>query len=261
MKIIWYGTASVLVTTKEQSLLFDPYLKCLLKGQEPQSASERRLRAFQAQRTIFITHGHFDHLASISELYKERECQIYLTKTPYKRLRKEGVPQEKLRLIAPDEEIRLSKDVVIRTVQGKHMQLKKMDMLKESFSKRHFAHPIRKLKLSVQYCQYHERGEILFYEIFAEGKRIQLMGSANLRDDVEYATGADLLILPHQGRSDIDEFNQKIVQRLQPKRVLLDHYDDAFPPYSKDVFVDDFCEKMSRTVPTQKLIEGEPVEL
>ncbi len=101
----------------------------------------------------------------------------------------------------------------------------------------------------------------MFYEILAEGKRIQLMGSANLNENENYETGADLLILPHQGRSDIDEINTVIVQKLKPKRVLLDHYDDAFPPYSAQINVDGFCQRMSKTLPTEKLLEGISVEV
>ncbi|MCR4951559.1 MAG: hypothetical protein K6A40_09585, partial [Solobacterium sp.] len=60
------------------------------------------------------------------------------------------------------------------------------------------------------------------------------MGSMNLLDE-DYPEGADLLILPFQGRSDIDSFGEQIIRRLKPKTVLLDHYDDAFPPMSGTV--------------------------
>ena len=85
------------------------------------------------------------------------------------------------------------------------------------------------------YVKIPENGEILFYEVLCGGKRIQIMGSLNLADDVEYPTGADQLILPFQGRSDLAQYGLKIVQRLKPKEVLLDHYDDTFPPISADI--------------------------
>ncbi|MCD7808779.1 MAG: MBL fold metallo-hydrolase [Erysipelotrichaceae bacterium] len=93
------------------------------------------------------------------------------------------------------------------------------------------------------------------------GKRIQLMGSADLDDYVDYPINADDLILPHQGQSDIDAHNQKIVIILKPKRVLLDHYDNAFPPISSDVAVDDFCNMMSKIIPTEKLIERKTITI
>jgi len=65
------------------------------------------------------------------------------------------------------------------------------------------------LKLDLQYKENHE---IVFFEIRAEGKRIQIMGSADLADGVEYPTEADVLILPHQGRSDIDSHNKATIK-------------------------------------------------
>ncbi len=166
----------------------------------------------------------------------------------------------KLIKICPNEEIVLS-HIVVRVIQGKHVKFKVSDLLKATFSKRHLLHPLRKLKLCVDYCKYPEHKETLFYEIVLENKRIQIMGSADLHDDIDYPTGADVLILPHQGRSDMDEHNKKIVERLMPKRVLLDHYDDAFVPFSSEIDVTAFCGEMSKTIPTQKLIEGESIDL
>lgn len=87
------------------------------------------------------------------------------------------------------------------------------------------------------------------------------MGSADLDDSVDYPINADALILAHQGRSDIDEHNQRIVNILKPKRVLLDHYDNSFPPISSNVEVDEFCHIMSKTIPTEKLIEGKTITI
>lgn len=43
-------------------------------------------------------------------------------------------------------------------------------------------------------------------------------------------TGADVLVLLFQGRSDPSHLGESLVRRLRPKAVLLDHYDDSFPP-------------------------------
>ncbi len=71
------------------------------------------------------------------------------------------------------------------------------------------------------------------------------MGSLNLSADVEYPTGADMLILPFQGRSDLEEYGLSIVRRLKPKKVYLDHYDDSFPPISDEISTKKF-EKILR---------------
>lgn len=75
-----------------------------------------------------------------------------------------------------------------------------------------------------------EKGETVFYDIEAEGKRIDILGSLNLRDDAEYPTGCDLLIMAYNGWKDNLPPAVRVIERLQPKKVFLDHYDDTFPP-------------------------------
>ena len=78
-----------------------------------------------------------------------------------------------------------------------------------------------------------ENDETLFYHIESEGRTVFLMGSLNLRDDTEYPSGADLLILPYNGWTDNYPPAVSAIERLKPKRVLLDHYDVTFPPLTK----------------------------
>lgn len=260
MKITWYGTASILLEAAETSLLFDPFLKWLPKEYEPKKLSLQREAAFGNAANILITHGHLDHLSSVMSLYENKPCTIFLTGTPATTLTKQGFPEAKLHRIAPGDVLHFP-GVSVCVYQGKHIQFDTKLILKKVFSLNSWGHFSRLIHLLQLNAQYRENNEIVFYEIQAEVKRIQIMGSADLADEVEYPTRADALILPHQGRSDIDSHNEVIIRRLNPKRVLLDHYDDAFPPISELVPVDAFCKEMSATVPTENLIESRPIEI
>ncbi len=259
MKLTWYGTASLVIETQKAVLAFDPYLKELPKTEENEAAKEARLAVFKRQKNVFITHGHLDHFSHVKKIYKDVDCKIYLTKSPYRSIIGKNFTKDKLFMIAPGDEITVG-DVKIFVKKGKHIQFvngETAKIIRKNFFKRFKA----LVKIGFLYFKYPERGEIVLYELHCEGKVVQIMGSAGLLDGVDYTVGADVLILPHQGRNDIDEHNEKIVEKLKPKRILLDHYDDSFPPYSKDVFVDGFCEKMSKTIPTEKLVEGVTVEI
>jgi hypothetical protein len=70
------------------------------------------------------------------------------------------------------------------------------------------------------------------------------MGSLNLDDDTAYPIGVDLLILPLQGRSGISKYAMSFVEQLQPKKILLDHFDDTFPPISSAVNTKPFISLM-----------------
>ena len=67
--------------------------------------------------------------------------------------------------------------------------------------------------------------------------------------ETEYPIGADLLILPLQGRSDIADYALSFVDRLMPKMILLDHFDDAFPPISSAVDTAPFVALMAKRHP------------
>ncbi len=68
MKITWYGTASIILQSGQTTLAFDPYLKQLPKDYEPKELFENRAKALSAQKNVFITHGHFDHLSIVKAL-------------------------------------------------------------------------------------------------------------------------------------------------------------------------------------------------
>ena len=56
MKITWLGTASVRIETEGERILFDPFVQ-LAGGENPNCIDD-----FWQDRTLFITHGHLDHL-------------------------------------------------------------------------------------------------------------------------------------------------------------------------------------------------------
>lgn len=257
VKITWYGTAAVMIETNENRIVFDPFMKDLPEGDELPSLTDQRRAAFHSVENIVITHGHLDHLASVCALYANRSCSVFASNSPLSTLRSQGFAAEKLRLIEGGDVLEFS-DLSIQAFPGKHIQYDWKifaQLLQRIHSQESF---LRLVRLSQLNRHYPENKETLFFEIRADGKRIQLMGSADLLADVDYPVGADVLILPHQGRSDIDRHNSRLVRQLRPRRVLVDHYDDAFPPISSFVPVDSFCREMSKDIPTEKLIEGVP---
>ena len=101
------------------------------------------------------------------------------------------------------------------------------------------------------------------YEVKGKKARLQILGSMGLRNDVVYPCGADLLVFPLQGRSDLDTFGLDIVARLKPKRVLLDHYDDAFAPATDQVKTEGFEKNVRELlgIPCRKAVAFEAVDI
>lgn len=223
MELIWHGTACVEVVGPEGRVLFDPFVP--LAG----SKADVRLEDFDGFSDILVTHGHLDHIVSIPAICGQNPgTRVWCTRAPYATLRKKGVPESALCLIGYGETIELA-GLTIRTFHGRHAVLPKASLRRLSYmlrspSRGNLPYVIRENRA----CK--EMDETVLYLVEGEGRRVVVMGSLNLRDDVDYPVGADVLVLPYNGWEDNLEPAVRVIERLQPARVVLDHYDDTFPP-------------------------------
>lgn len=292
MQLTWYGTAALILKEEDTSIAFDPFcglgfhesLQAKGLSSDEQELTELKARDTEAQclrcrhkrsvcesghfdelefakiENVFITHGHFDHIAQVPAIYKDAPVKIRCTQTPYNTLLREGMRPEQIQVIRPGEQIHVG-PFTVTAYQSRHCRFDLPVIAKTLFRPALFSHPAYLARLLKLFAKYPENKEILFYEVLCADKRIQIMGSLNLSADVEYPTGADMLILPFQGRSDLEKLGLSIVRRLKPKEVLLDHYDDSFPPVSDEIDTKKF-EKILRgqeKIPCQALEKREIV--
>ena len=226
--------------------------RCSQEASSTQAGKRQRLKKlYRMADAVFITHGHFDHIYHVPEIYRGTNTCIYTTRTPARRLK-----AVQLKLIRPGTALSLG-PFEIQAYQSRHCRFDTGIILKTVFNKRLLYHPIHMLRLLYLNHLYQEGGEILFYEIRCKGKRLQILGSMNYHEDVDYPTGADCMILPLQGRSDQDEYALRIVKKLKPQRILLDHYDDSFPPMTSPVDPSGFennCRMLG--VPCRRMVSG-----
>ena len=223
MYLIWHGTASIEIGHDGGRLLFDPFVP-LSGSPVPVTVEE-----FDGFTDILVTHGHLDHIADIPQIVRRNpDTLVHCTETPYRTLAGKGVPEKNLSLLRYGDEREL-RGFRIGVYHGKHAVLPKASVRRLAYAlrspaRRNLPHILRENRVCA------ENDETVFYHIQADGKRVALMGSLNLRDDAEYPTGADLLVLPYNGWEDNYEPAVRVIERLKPKRVVLDHYDDTFPP-------------------------------
>lgn len=256
MKITWNGTASLMIESDGEKLLIDPFVE-LKGGEHPGTLDD-----YLGFDTILISHGHFDHLYFVPELLDEAGPTVLCTETPAKTLEKYSANTDTVAVIAPGMDFPLGK-MRIRTYQGRHIRFTKKLILDTIRPGRLIRHIGTLPFLAWANKAFQENEETLVYEIVAEGKHILLLGSLNLDEKTAYPTGADLLILPYQGSLTLETIAEDIIRKLQPKAILLSHFDDAFPPLSRTVSTKKFCRLMKEKyphIPVVKPTFAKPVE-
>ena len=275
MRIKWYGTASVLLEQDGTRLLFDPFIplneKCFAPSMDELAAAP----------DILVTHGHLDHIVHIPDILKHgggettrkfrcaepalesavetsadsktrRPCSsgslVYCTAAPRETLIGKGVAKERIRLVKPGDVLALV-PFDVRVLKGKHIAADKRLIIKTLINPRVLSNLRSAVYLAKENKICAEAGETVVYEISSPGKRVLMMGSLNLDESTEYPKGADLLILPFQGRSDMSSYALPFIGRLLPKKVMLIHFDDTFPPISRAVKTDAFVSLTRRKYP------------
>lgn len=242
MKITWYGTASISVETENSAVLFDPYIPC--KGSKTPSAEKEFLNF----KNIVITHGHVDHISTLPITVPESGATVWCTKTPFETLVYKGISPDNLKLIAPGNVLNFG-DIKITVFQSRHVKFDRPLIFKTAFSPRIFKYFGNLMKIFAEVMDDKENNETVGFLIEAEGKKIYLMGSLSWAEEVEYPKDIDLLILPYQGTTDLLTPGLKFIEKVNPKAVFLDHFDDTFPPLSDTVDTSDIVAALDGKIP------------
>lgn len=253
MNVTWLGTASILISCGDIRLLFDPYLRRHNPALPPFP-----LEKIADVNAIFITHPHLDHFADLSTIMECCSAPVYVCERGVEIAGEQDFDTTRLRRIHAGDTLRLG-NVEIRAWQSCHCMYDRL-VVRETLS-RALRPTHLKEGLSIEGENHRFRidmhNDVLAYEICADDKCVFLMGSANCREDVDYPTDMDLLVWPFQGRSDIAEYSLPFLERFRPRRVMLDHFDDAFPPVSTRIDCDPFLESAARLYPEIEIFAPE----
>lgn len=260
MKITWLGTASIRIEAEGERILFDPFVQ-LAGGENPNC-----LEDFGEDHTICITHGHLDHLMEVPEFLEGEsalEATVFCGSVAADTLSKLVLDTSNVVCVKPGSCFHVGK-VGIRVWEGRHARSGFGTVVRKLFSARLVKYFRNALALGYLHLKFPEKDQTYLYELQAEGKTVLVMGSLGLREEVCYPVGADLLILPYQGSEYLEAEALEVVGRLCPKRVMLDHFDDAFPPVSDRVDTRRFKALMDEEFPQIAVVKpaaGKSVEI
>lgn len=262
MEITWYSAAGLVLRQGDGAIAFDPFFGLpvgCFAGKAPVSLP---MKDFEDVTDVFVTHGHADHIYYLPALCQGTRFHIHCTPAPRRTLLRLGVPAERLLPITAGD-TDAAGPFTVTAYRGRHCRFDPPLILRTVFRRGFFRHPLHLIRLLWQVVRFPEKGEILMYEVSLAGMRIQVMGSLGLDPYTDYPTGADVLILPFQGRSDLEEYALGIVRRLRPRAVLLDHCDNAFPPLSDEIDTENFCKILSgqEHIPCRAMEKGRSIHV
>ena len=257
MKLKWFTTAAFTLTEGGTTLAFDPFLGLPLGRRWPDLSGS----AFRDASAVFVTHGHVDHILEIPALLSGSDAPIYAGAVPCRTLGRHGVASDRLHEIRPGDAVDAG-PFRVKAYQGRHCTFDGPLIRQTLLSPRFWKHFPRALRLLCYVAEYPEKGETMLYEVTAGGRRIVVLGSMGLVPETDYPTGADALILPYQGRSDLVTYGWTFIEQLEPRAVYLDHWDDSFPPLTAAIDTQPFCELLtSRGIPCRALEPLETIDL
>lgn len=257
MKITWFGCASLLIEYGKDRILIDPFLP--LRGAE----NPAFLLDYVDEDSILITHGHLDHLASIPNILDHADATVYCSALPAATLEKKKVDSDRIAIIRPGNILHFGQ-IKVTVLPGKHIQYDSRLKRNTLLNPRMLRYLPNTLSLAARQLVYKEGNETLVYQIEAGGKKILVLGSMNLDENTEYPKYVDMLVLPYQGTSDLITPALSILEKIEPRTVLLDHFDDAFPPVSRHIDTRPLKKALTEHFPDLPVVKptaGKPVTL
>jgi L-ascorbate metabolism protein UlaG (beta-lactamase superfamily) len=267
IRIEWFGTASFRLRAEGVTVLLDPWVTRNPFAKPPKTTSIGDLAV--GAMAVFLSHGHFDHVADLPELLKlNPTLEVHGPASAISRLR-ERVPAAAPRLnVVSRSVVKVGKAISVNVLESAHVHFDVALVVKTLL--RAMSSPASKDHLRYGLFRDYPCGETLTYVIDCGSRyRIHFLGSAGPDDRMLDQWGSrhgkvDCLLLPLQGNSRICEIGARIVEKLRPKLVIPHHHDDFYPPISESVDISEFKRIVGERTPGARVLEleiGEPCEL
>ncbi len=249
MKIKWYGTASLLLESGDTRLLFDPYCKEYSKGLPPVPEAEAT-----TAEAIFITHPHLDHFSDIDRFSQGAVRRVYVSENGIRRARENGHDATRMQAISPGDRFEIG-PFTVKVFQSRHCVFDAGTVLGVLFSpKTYFCHFRSGVALFKGVRRYKIAGDVYAFEVTDGEKRVMILGSAGRSKKTAYPTGCDLLVFPYQGRTRMHRYMRKFLRLFAPKGVMIDHFDNAFPPFTHKMNTKKFAKTAQKELPGVRTI-------
>lgn len=254
MFITWYGTAGFRIETGGRVFLIDPYLS---RNEEARPALPFGPEGVTEANEIFLSHGHFDHMADVPQIARQTGAKVYCSGVATQALRRQGVAATQI-VVAGDGNAFDFGVYRARCFRSTHVRFN-LPLIVRTFLRSIPSLPAKIWLLPR--LRHWPPGQVLNWRfaLTTEGDRmVQHFGSAGCTEEeldrLARLESPDVLMFPLQGHSRICRIATRVVERLRPRVVIPHHHDDFYPPISQAVDIGLFVEAVGRLSPPVEVV-------
>ena len=245
----WLGTAGFRIEHGGRVLLVDPFFT-----RNPAARPVQPLRPANMAdaEMIFVTHGHFDHIADVPAIVEASGAAVYCSSIAADTLYRKGVPPEKITRLGGDESLDLG-GFTLHTFPLRHIRFDASLIMRTA--PRLLRPGLRKVLREVSGMP---SGPVLLYWFDFGGLTVAHTGSLGITPEEACRQGLnapDILMLPLQGHSRICTRAALLTAAIGPRAVVPQHFDDFFPPVSQWVELLPFKAMVEKLAPQCRYYE------
>lgn len=229
----WLGTAGFEIRAGGASILIDPYVTragygaCLWRPLVPDLSQIARITP-QAD-AIIVGHTHFDHALDVPAIAQRTGAMVYGSKSAIALCRASLVPDPKLVNVEREP----GSEPVTAEVGPFRLRFAPSAHSRFAMGRVPFPGEIMDCDQVPLRTERYRCGAVFRVEIEVFGRRIVHLGSAELVERAACPKEVDLLLLCVAGWQSSEQFPERVARALDPKAVLLSHWDNFFLPLDR----------------------------
>lgn len=234
----WLGTAGFCIRLGNKIILIDPYLT---RNEKARPVQDLRPEDMAGTDYIFVTHGHFDHLADTPAIMGVSSAVTYCSEVAAKTLEKRGVSPSRVVTLSGGESLELD-GFGVSVSTSRHIVFDARLLLKT------LPGVFREARRVLPELSRRPAGPVLIFSFDFGDLTVLNMGSLGLAVQQlreRRLAPPDILFVPVQGHTDICRRAAEVTRELGPRAVVPQHFDDFAPPISRMIDIEPF-ERMVR---------------